>query len=489
MAISRTSSDIELFVPIDRGDARPLHHQLEQQLREAVRSGRLAPDSRMPSTRALAAQLGVARGVVVETYEQLVAEGYLLTRPGGATRVARMPMGPTSEAAAPRPAAVEFDFRPGRPDVTEFPRRDWSRSLRRVLNEAPADRFGYLDGHGVPELRESLSAYLDRVRGTCTRARDIVICNGFAQGLQLVANALRETGARRVGVEDPWNATYRRMLASSGLEIVPIPVDDGGLQVERLEQAGVDAVVLTPAHQYPTGAVLAPERRAALIDWADRFGATILEDDYDAEFRYDREPIGAMQGLCSERVIYAGTASKTLAPGLRLGWLAAPRRLAEGIAQAKTLADHGSSAIDQLALADFIERGELDRHLRRARAVYRERRDTLLAGLATLLPELRPTGAAAGLHVLTFLPAGVDEAALVAEAAEQDIGLQGLSSGYAARPACGGLVFGYAAVDERRIPAGLERLAALDAWRATSPPRRTGRVSGRPPSGSVVTGA
>ena len=279
------------------------------------------------------------------------------------------------------------------------------------------------------------------------------------------------------------------MLARSGLEIVPIPVDDGGLQVEHLEQARVDAVVLTPAHQYPTGAVLAPERRATLIDWADRHGAMILEDDYDAEFRYDREPIGAMQGLCSERVIYAGTASKTLAPGLRLGWLAAPRRLAEGIAQVKTLADHGSSAIDQLALADFIERGELDRHLRRARAVYRERRDTLLAGLATLLPELRPTGASAGLHVLTFLPVGVDEAALVADAAERDISLQGLSSGYAARPACGGLVFGYAAVDKRRIPAGLERLAALDAWRNPRPPSPPGRAPGRAPAGSVVTGA
>jgi GntR family transcriptional regulator/MocR family aminotransferase len=459
----------ELFVQLQRGDDRPLHQQLEQQLRDAVRDGRLGPQATLPSTRALADQLGVARGVVVEAYEQLAAEGYLLTRPGGSTRVARVPAPPAQPAAAQVPAPPSIDFRPGRPDLAEFPRAAWSRSLRHVLNASPAERFDYLDGRGVPELRDALSAYLDRVRGTCTGGADIIVCNGFAQGIQLLARGLRESGARRVAVEEPWNANYRRALASAGLAVVPVPVDEAGIAVDRLEDSRADAVVLTPAHQFPTGAVLSAERRSALIDWADRKDALIVEDDYDAEYRYDREPIGAMQGLCSYRVAYAGTASKTLAPGLRLGWLVVPQRLSVPIAQAKQAADLGSSALDQLALADFIERGELDRHLRHMRGVYRLRRDALLAGLARHLPELRPAGASAGLHVLAWLPSGVDEAALVAEAAAAGIGLQGSAASFAGEPTRGGIIFGYGAIDERRIDLGLRRLASLGAWRAVAP--------------------
>jgi GntR family transcriptional regulator/MocR family aminotransferase len=465
----RTSSAVELFVPLQRDDDRPLHHQLEQQLREAVREGRLGPGATLPSTRALAAQLGVARGVVVEAYEQLAAEGYLLARPGGSTRVARVPGRPAQPAAVVVAPAPAHDFRPGRPDLAEFPRAAWSRSIRDVLNGSPAERFDYLDGRGVPELRDVLSAYLDRVRGTCTSGSDIVVSNGFAQGIQLLARALRGSGARRVAVEDPWNATYRKAIGSAGLQVVPVSVDEAGIQVDHLEAAQVDAVVLTPAHQYPTGAVLSPERRTALIDWADRQDALIIEDDYDAEYRYDRDPVGAMQGLCSYRVAYAGTASKTLAPGLRLGWLAVPRRLSERVAVAKQAADFGSSALDQLALADFIERGELDRHLRRMRGVYRIRRDALLDGLARHLPQLRPAGASAGLHVLAWLPPGVDEAALVAEAAAAGIGIQGVAASFAGKPQQGGIIFGYGAVDERRIDAGLKQLASLGAWQTVAP--------------------
>jgi GntR family transcriptional regulator/MocR family aminotransferase len=469
MRRTRTSSALELFVPLAREDDRPLHHQLEQQLREAVRSGRLGPEATLPSSRALAAQLGVARGVVVEAYEQLIAEGYLIARPGGSTRVARVPAPPAQPAAALPTAPLAVDFRPGRPDLAEFPRVAWSRSLRHVLDTSPAERFDYLDGRGMPELRDTLSAYLDRVRGTCTGGADIVICNGFAQGIQLLARALRESGTRRVGVEDPWNVTYRKALANAGLEVVPVPVDANGIRVDRLEEVRVDALVLTPAHQYPTGAVLSAERRTALIDWADRQDAVIVEDDYDAEYRYDREPIGAMQGLCSYRVAYAGTASKTLAPGLRLGWLAVPRRLTALVAQVKLAADFGSSALDQLALADFIERGELDRHLRRMRGVYRLRRDALLAGLARHLPQMRPLGASAGLHVLAWLPPGVDEAALVAEAAAAGIGLQGVAASFAGEPPQGGIIFGYGAVDERHIEAGLRQLATLGTWQTVAP--------------------
>jgi GntR family transcriptional regulator/MocR family aminotransferase len=305
-----------------------------------------------------------------------------------------------------------------------------------------------------------LSAYLDRVRGTVTRVPDIVVATGFAQGLHLMAHALRATGVRRIGVEDPWQAMSRETLARR-LEVVPLPVDAEGLVVERLEAAGVDAVVVTPAHQFPTGAVLAPDRRAALLDWACRREAMIIEDDYDAEFRYDREPVGAMQGLAPERVIYAGTASKTLAPGLRLAWLAVPPSLAASVAEAKRTADLGSGALDQLALADFIEHGELDRHLRRMRATYRRRRDALLDALARHLPGMDPTGASAGLHVLAWLPEGIDDQAFMRDASRVGVALQAVSTSYAEAPARGGIVFGYGSIAEERIDAGLARVASV----------------------------
>lgn len=461
MAVSRTSSAPELLVPLRRDDPQPLARQLEQQLREAVRSERLAPDAVLPSSRALAAEVGVARGVVVAAYEQLVAEGYLVSRPGGSTRVARVPGTPARPGPATTPAPFEVDFRPGRPDLREFPRAAWLKSVRRVMAEAPAASLGYLGGHGTAELREALATYLNRSRGTCISPNDIVVTTGFAQGIQVVVSALLATGARRIGLEDPYHPDYRAMIIGLGAEVVPVPIDDDGMRVELLDGLGLDAVLVTPVHQYPTGAVLSPERRAALLAWADRHDATIIEDDYDAEFRYDRDPIGAVQGLCSDRIVYAGTASKMLAPGLRLGWLAAPRRLVEPIAAAKMAADHGSSGFEQLALADFIEHGELDRHLRRVRPIYRRRRDAMLSALERHLPWAQPVGASAGLHLLAWLPAGTDDIALVARGAEAGIGLIPASTGWYCADPRPGLVLGYAATDESRIDAGVERLARL----------------------------
>jgi GntR family transcriptional regulator / MocR family aminotransferase len=463
MARSRTSSDVELLVPLDRADAAPLHRQLEASLRSGIRDGRLAAGAVLPSTRALATQLGVSRGIVVEAYEQLVAEGFLDAQPGGATRVAR------GATAAPVPRADlaipswPFDFRPGRPDVTEFPRAAWLRSIRRVLVEAPADRFTYLAGHGVPELRLALAAYLNRVRGMAVTPECIVVSTGFIQGLGLTARVLAARGARRIAVEEPSDAEYRRSLIEGGLIPVPIPVDAAGLLVERLEDADVDAVLVTAAHQYPTGAVLPPERRAALVDWADRRSGWLIEDDYDAEFRYDREPIGALQGLRPERVIYAGSASKTLAPGLRLGWLAAPPALVDGLTDAKLAADHGSPALDQLALADFLGRGELDRHLRRMRPIYRARRDALLGAIARHLPGLEPAGASAGLHVLAWLPPDDDEEAILAAADAAGIGMSGVRSRFMRGDGRPGLLFGYGLITEDRIEAGVARLAEVIA--------------------------
>jgi GntR family transcriptional regulator/MocR family aminotransferase len=459
MVGARTSSTVELLLPnIERGIDSTLHHQLEHGLRDAIRAGRLAPETVLPSSRRLASELGLARGVVVEAYEQLVAEGYLAAKPGGSTRVARVPASDVEPREALPQAEYQFDFRPGRPDLSEFPRMTWLRSLRRVLNGAPAERLGYPDGRGVPELRNSLARYLNRVRGTSAAPDQVLISTGFAQGLQVAAKALKARGVRRIAVEDPWHPEYREMLMAAGLQIVDVAVDENGIKPGQVAAVRAEAVVVTPAHQYPSGAVLSPERRTALIAWAKRTGGTIIEDDYDSEFRYDREPIGAMQGLCPDNVVFCGTASKVLAPGLRLGWLLAPRGLAQEIADQKLIADHGSAALDQLAFADFIEHGDLDRHLRHMRVVYRRRRDALLESLSRRLPGWRPVGASAGLHVLCWLPAGADEARLVAQAAARGVGLTGVSA-RRARPGQPGVILGYAAVDERRIDQGVAHLA------------------------------
>ncbi|HXG26799.1 MAG TPA: PLP-dependent aminotransferase family protein, partial [Candidatus Binatia bacterium] len=512
MARTRTSSIPELLLaPLDRDGPIALHRQLERALQDAIRRGRLAPGSALPSTRALAEELGLSRGVVVEAYEQLAAEGYLESRRGGKTRVApRAPAGadgpwPWTAAATrrrgaadsgagaggprgigPATAAVEapgedvilpfhaftrlrYDFSYGRPDVTAFPRQAWLRSLRRVLNEAPADELSYLDGRGARDLREALAAYLNRVRATEAAASRVVVTNGFAQAQRLVLFALRSMGRKRIAMEDPGQADTRRAADLAGMEVVPVPVDDEGIRVDRLAEADVAMCVVTPAHAFPTGAVMSPERRAALVRWAEERDALVLEDDYDAEYRYDREPIGAIQGLAPESVVYAGSASKTLAPGLRLAWLILPARLVEPVATIKFNSDRGTPSLEQLTFADFLSRGEFDRHLRKMRPVYRKRRDALLGALARHLPELVPTGASAGLHVLAWLPPGTTperEAAIVARAAELQVAIDGVSPMRSA-PGPAGLVLGYARLAEREIEEGVARLA--EAVRSNEP--------------------
>ena len=467
MSRTRTSS-IELLVRLERDDAAPLHHQLEQHLRAGIRSGRLKAGSVLPSTRALADQLDLSRGGVVEAYEQLVAEGYLSSQPGGATRVCAKVIDPTPPATPTARSPYEIDFAYGRPDVIAFPRQDWLRSIRRVLDEAPADRFTYMDGRGTPELREALAMYLNRVRGTDAHADHFVVCNGFTQGVSLFAELVLATGGRRIALEDPGFHEVVVIAQRAGLNVVRIPVDDGGLRVDQLDRARVDAVVVTPAHQYPTGAVLSPERRAALVAWATRRDRLILEDDYDAEFRYDREPIGALHGLASDRVVYAGTASKTLAPGLRLGWLIVPGAHVDAVAASKKLLDGGSAALEQLAFADFLSRGEFDHHLRRMRPVYRARRDALLDALARYAPDLRPVGASAGLHVLAWLPPDLSEADVSAKAATLGVGVNGLARfGSTRTDLPGALLFGYGTMIERQITDGVRLIGrAIDEVRA-----------------------
>jgi GntR family transcriptional regulator / MocR family aminotransferase len=452
------TGSLDLLLGLDRDRGR-LRAQLEDQLRDAVRAGRLGPGAALPSSRALARELGVSRGVVVEAYAQLAAEGYLVARQGAPTRV--------SEAASPGPGATpavagerppRYDFRTGRPDISLFPRHAWLASLRRALRDAPDARLDYGDPRGAPELRGALARYLGRVRGVGCDPERVVVTSGMAQGMALFARALTAGGARRIAMEDPSSAPGRGQLASNGLEIVPIPVDEDGLQTSHLEDVELDAVMTTPAHQFPLGVVLAPERRAALLDWAAQNGAVILEDDYDAEYRYDRQPVGAVQGLAPDLVAYAGSTSKTLAPGLRLGWLVVPDHLLDAVTAAKESDDLGTPVVEQLALADFLERGQLDRHLRRTRAVYRSRRDALVGALERLLPDCTPAGVAAGLHLVVHLPAGTDEQAVLDAARTRGLGLSGISE-HRVEPGPPALLLGYGRLPEPAIEAAVQLLA------------------------------
>ena len=449
-----------MLVQLRRDSDVALHRQIEASIREGIRAGRLPRGTPLPPTRVLAGELGVSRGVVVEAYQQLVAEGYLTSQTGAYTRVA------IDQEAAARPEAVtsvttaRIDFSPCRADGSQFPRRAWLRSMRRVLTEAAPEDFGYVSGRGAPALHHALAAYLNRVRGTSARPQNVVICNGYAQGIGLVIHALVAAGAKRLAVEDPSADDDAVPVArAAGIAVVGVPVGEHGVQIEALERTDADALVLTPSHQWPPGAVLAPEARAAALRWAQTRGALIVEDDYDAEYRYDRAPIGAMQGLAPGRVIYAGTASKTLAPGLRLGWLVVPAHLVGDLAEAKSLADRGSPVLDQLAFADFLERGEFDRHLRRMRPLYRRRRDTLITALREWAPDLEPAGIAAGLHVVAYLPGDLDEATLIDAAARRGVVAYGLAPYRLSGAGRAGLIFGYATLSERTIAEGVELLA------------------------------
>jgi len=332
--------------------------------------------------------------------------------------------------------------------------------MRRVLAEAPDERLGYLDGRGAVELRTALAAYLNRVRGTHADPDRIVITSGYAQAVTLLLGVLATRGATTVAVEDPSSVDDARLVAHAlGLRVVGVPVGADGVQVDALSGLEADVLILTPSHQWPLGGVLSAPARAAVLAWAQRTGALVLEDDYDAEYRYDRAPVGAIQGLDPDRVVYAGTASKTLAAGLRLGWLVLPETLVEPLADAKLLADRGSPVLDQLTFADFLSRGELDRHLRRLRPIYRRRRDALLTALAEHLPELEPVGIAAGLHLVAWLPDDLDETTVVAAAADQGVGVAPVSDFQLTPTRRAGLIFGYSSLDERAVTDGIARLA------------------------------
>ncbi|MCB5909532.1 aminotransferase-like domain-containing protein [Streptomyces pinistramenti] len=454
-----------------------LRAALTRALREAVRTGRLAPGTRLPSTRSLAADLGIARNTVAETYADLVAEGWLSARQGSGTHVAdrALPRAvPARRTPGPgRRAAPRFDLTPGTPDVSAFPRTAWLAAARRALTAAPHEAFGYGTARGRPELRAVLADYLARARGVRADPERIVVCAGFMQGLALVSRALRASGggpgrtAGRRGAADRGPGTtpdgprpgggavatesygldfHRHVIGRAGLRTVPLTVDAHGARTAEL--AGLDdvgAALLTPAHQFPTGVPLHPGRRTEALNWAAEKGAFILEDDYDGEFRYDRQQVGALQGLDPDRVVYMGTSSKSLAPALRLSWMVLPDRLVDPVLAVKSTGDWQSGSLDQLTLAEFLSSGAYDRHLRGMRLRYRRRRDALVAALAAHAPHVRVSGIAAGLHAVLELPPGTEQS-IVEAARWQGLALEGLSrfrDPAATEPARDGLVVAY----------------------------------------------
>jgi GntR family transcriptional regulator/MocR family aminotransferase len=432
---------------------------------------------RLPSSRALGIELGVSRRLVVEAYEQLTAEGYLVAVRGSGTRVApgrgaSAPADPSpgddaveaTVGAAVAPAGAAIDLFPGAPDLSIFPRRPWGRSLRRALAELPDARLGYGEFGGAVELREALAEHLGRVRAAAAEPDSILVTAGYQQGLRIFCQLVRGRGARRVALEDPGYPVAAWTIESEGLELVPIPVDDDGIDVERLAAADPDAVIVTPAHSLPIGALLAAERRLALVEWARARRALVLEDDYDAELRYDRRgPAGTLQGLAPDVVVLAGSVSKTLAPTLRLGWLCLPPDAVTAATIARASFDGGGPRIEELALADLIASGAFDRHVRAARAHNREKRAALLEALAAELPEARVRGIDAGLHVLLELPPGVDEAKVVEGAAAAGVRVQGLADFTRAHPAPPALVLGYGLPSIRELREAVDVIASAAA--------------------------
>jgi GntR family transcriptional regulator / MocR family aminotransferase len=443
-----------VLVELRRDDQLPLHRQLERTLREAIRVGRLRAGTPLPSSRALAAELGVSRGVVTAAYDQLAAEGYLQTRQGAPVRVTQSVRAQSPPQPAPSLVAeFAYDFSPGLPDLAGFPRDRWLRSLRSAWRETPLDAVGHGDPRGVPALRAALADYLARVRGAAADPEHLLVCTGFRQGLSLTCRWLRANGIERLALEEPgWHA-QRLIVEEAGLDVVPIPVDADGIDVAELSRSDAEAVVVTAAHQFPTGVPLGAPRRAALIEWAESGDRLIIEDDYDAEL--GGEPVGALQGLAPDRVLYIGSASKRLTPGMRLGWMLPPSWMSWALISAKAIEDAGSEISGQFALADFIARGELGRHLRRMRLRYARRREVLLAALARELPDWRPRAAGGGLHSLVGLPPSVDEPAFLAAAARNGLGLEGLSLHSYAGDCPPGLVLGHAHLAEAAIERGV----------------------------------
>jgi GntR family transcriptional regulator/MocR family aminotransferase len=463
MATDASTLGVDLHLDLAGGGRRTA---LERELREAIRSGRLHPRAQLPSTRSLAITLGISRGTVNAAYEQLIAEGYLAAHVGSGTFVSELAVvEPTTTGHTVTPNRPRYDLRPGTPDVTTFPTSAWLRSMRRVLSAAPASIYGYGDPRGRIELRTALSEYLGRTRGVRGEPDRIVVVSGYVQALGLLVDAVTAMrGQSSIAVEDPGLAFHHDVLRQRGADLVPLPVDVRGARTDQLPSRRFDRVrmaVLTPAHQYPIGVTLRPERRHAAIEWAVARDGVVVEDDYDGEFRYDRQPVGALQGTAPDHIVYVGTASKTLGPALRLAWMVLPPALVEPVVEAKRYADVHTESIGQLTLADLITGHGYDRHVRSCRLRYQRRRDRL----AERLRSYDVHGIAAGLHALvTLSPSGPSESDVLAHAephglALGDLGSHWLRSGGRDRPR--GIIVGYGTPPESGYAAALDTLARV----------------------------
>jgi GntR family transcriptional regulator/MocR family aminotransferase len=409
---------------------RNVRASLMDAFREAIRSGRLAPGTRLPSTRVLASDLGLGRNTVVRVYTELISEGWLTGHHGSGTEGSQRSVEIAAERARPRlqderPRPL-YDLRPGLPDLSSFPRDEWIRAVKRTVGGAPFSAFGHTDPQGSSELRDALARYLARARGLHAHADNVIVSGGAAEGLRLAAAALAEAGVTKVAVEELGLRSQRETLLRAGIEVIPIPVDAGGMDLSALDHAASPgAVLLTPSHQFPLGVALHSDRRAAVVNWARRRGTLIIEDDYDGEFRYDRSPVGALQGLDHDHVIYLGTASKSLAPGLRLGWLVVPDYWVSAIAGQKGETEETVGFVNQLAMTEFIESGAYDRHIRAMRSLYQRRLRQLIEMIGRHAPTARITGMSAGLHVLLEQP-GRTGAELVRRAELEQLAIQSL---------------------------------------------------------------
>ena len=459
MAVEWTSSELALAVALASGPG--IGGRLQARMREAVRLGTLGRGDALPSSRDLAAQLGVARGTVVRVYEQLTAEGYLVATPGGRTRVSSAAGRPAHPAETAPPARqARFDLRPGVPDLRGFPAHDWSWALAEAARRIRPVDLDYDAGSGHGFAREVITGHLRRARAAVVDPERLILTTGFAQGAALTFAALAAHGVQVLAVEDPGDRSIDSGARAAGLRIVSVLVDEHGLDVDELVRSGADAVMVTPAHQSPTGAVLSPERRTALVEWASRTDGWIVEDDYDSEFRYDRQPVGSLQGLAPDRVVLIGTTSKSHAPGLRIAWVAAPPRIASRIVEEKRAQDRGSSVIDQLAFALLVDSGRHVRHVRAMRARYAARRRAVIAALGHHLPDVRLTGVDAGFHGVLALPPGLGERRVIEAGAAASLRLTGLAASTVARddlsPA---LVLGFGNLDDAAVPEAVEALA------------------------------
>jgi GntR family transcriptional regulator / MocR family aminotransferase len=488
--VAKRQVEVPVWVSLDASSVEPLHRQLYDRLRTGILAGQLSAGARLPSTRTLAVELGVSRTTVVTAFENLLAEGYLEGKVGSGTYVAgslpeevlgvrARPAGPrlplsgrglsrrgtllaTTRTTAVKDTGTPRAFRPGVPALDEFPYVVWRRISGSVWRRPSGALLGYGDPAGYWPLRREISAHLATARAVRCDPEQVIVVSGSQQALDLASRVLLDPGDA-VWIEDPGYMGARGALAGSGARLVPVPVDEEGLVVAAgiQREPGARLACVTPSHQYPLGVTMSLARRLELLGWAERSGAWVIEDDYDSEYRYTGRPLEALQGLDAEgRIVYVGTFSKVLFPALRLGYLVVPPDLTDAFTAARELVDRHPPTVEQAVLAEFIASGHFGRHLRRMRALYAARQEVLLQEISQHLSGLLDASpAGSGMHLVGWLPAGTDDKKASRQAAQQGVEAPPISLYRTHENFRGGLMLGYAAVDEARSRDGVRRLA------------------------------